>query len=1238
MARTGSTPLVESKAIKNLSLHRPLSKPLRLDVLPFVLLYIADLCLALIFPAYHTPILIGLPIIGLLHLLAFLVTHWSIEFRCFVTARKVKDVDLATFVKIVPTPHHGKKTICPLERSSLKDDQKDAGIYFSFQKRRYDFDPVTKRFEKLKFPVSESLGTYQKQRGYGSQSDLDHAYGKYGTNRFAIPLPTFGELFKEHALAPFFVFQVFCVSLWLLDEYWYYSLFTLVMLVFFESTVVKSRLRNLQDLRGMVAPSSLVSVYRLGKWIKIPSTDLLPGDVVSIARSASGTVCPADLLLVSGTVVADESLLTGESVPQWKESISRRSSNDVFSLKNDKVHIVFGGTRILQHVPDKDSDLPKPPDQGCLGYVLRTGFNTAQGKLMRTILFSTEPVTANSLESLVFILFLLIFALVAAGYVLMKGLEDVTRSRYKLLLNCTLIITSVVPPELPMELSLAVNNSLIALARLMIFCTEPFRIPWAGKVDVCCFDKTGTLTSDELVVKGIAGLHLAQLVQPSTKEKTPNGSSQVSDPYFLTDTTNVPDEVAFVLAGCHSLVYLDNSLVGDSMEKASLSAINWSYTKGELAVSRKKSNQTVRILHRFHFSSALKRMAALATVDDGVDHDALWAMVKGAPETIEALLAKVPANYEAVHKNFSRQGFRVLALAAKRMSQMPVNEARALSRDTVESGLSFCGFVVFHCPLKQEATSVVDMLLESSHRVVMITGDHTLTACQVSLELKIVTRPVLILTAAHGPNDSIEWVSIDEKTRIPLSTSAKKLFQTYDLCVSGEAVAQMAKLPIDKVPSPQAYIPYVSVFARVSPDQKELVVTTLKSLGAVTLMCGDGTNDVGALKHAHIGVGLLKQTTLSPSSSTQLMPAASGPPSKTSSNSSSSSSIKQRKGVKGQDTPTDTTSNSKALSVPTAATSASSSSGKPPAQPQSLMEKLAAYNAQVQQARALAEANAKKGLPPPPMPKLQGLEMDEEGVPLVRFGDASIASPFTSKQGTVASTCHIIRQGRCTLVTTHQMFKILALNCLISAYSLSVLYLDGVKLGDMQATSSGILIAMFFLFISWSKPLKTLSKERPSSNLFSPSLVISIIGQFAIHLGCLIYAVHMAKEMNPEEASARPEPDGNFSPNLVNSVVYLVSCSMQIATVAVNYKGHPFMESISENKPLRNSLLFSAVVTLICATDMFRPFNQALELVPFPTMAFRNRMVLILIADVGGVYLLELFIKAVGSLRRQRTW
>ena len=172
---------------------------------------------------------------------------------------------------------------------------------------------------------------------------------------------------------------------------------------------------------------------------------------------------------------------------------------------------------------------------------------------MRVILFSQDRVSVEQPEVYLYLLILLVFALFASYYVLVESLKDPDRSRYKILLRCILIITNVVPPELPMQLSIAVNYSIIQLMKKQLFCTEPWRIPLAGKINICCFDKTGTLTQNDLVIKGIAGLG--------------NNEKDRKELNELDKVLAKERHAAIVMGGAHTLAFADDALVGDPIEK-----------------------------------------------------------------------------------------------------------------------------------------------------------------------------------------------------------------------------------------------------------------------------------------------------------------------------------------------------------------------------------------------------------------------------------------------------------------------------------------------------------------------------------------------------------------------------------------------------------------------------------------------------------------------------------------------
>lgn len=130
----------------------------------------------------------------------------------------------ASLVRVIAAKDKGTGDIVPLARSRRPGEQPI--VHFTYQRDKYLYNPQTNTFAKLSYPVDRTepskptLGEFKQSQGLETSHKVNLTQSNYGKNAFDIPVPSFTELFGEHAVAPFFVFQIFCVGLWCLDEYW----------------------------------------------------------------------------------------------------------------------------------------------------------------------------------------------------------------------------------------------------------------------------------------------------------------------------------------------------------------------------------------------------------------------------------------------------------------------------------------------------------------------------------------------------------------------------------------------------------------------------------------------------------------------------------------------------------------------------------------------------------------------------------------------------------------------------------------------------------------------------------------------------------------------------------------------------------------------------------------------------------------------------------------------------------
>merc|ERR1719495_1810514 len=369
----------------------------------------------------------------------------------------------------------------------------------------------------------------------------------YGDNLIKISVPPVLYLVIHEGLNPFYLFQLYTVVLWSLQYYWKFAVIIAVTSVISVTVSVWETRRQNRKLRDTMKSESKVRVVRNGKEVELSSKELVPGDQVLLPTNGGYTV-ECDSVLVEGSCVVNESMLTGESIPVTKVSIP--DENVKFHYDQQRQYILYQGTEVMQGKARQGNYMK--------AVVIRTGFMTTKGELVRAILFPPPLDFAFYSDFLKSVRVFLCLGLVGMSYSLWMWIRNGGSFR-ECLLNSLDIFTFVVNPMLPPALT---ANNAFAQKRLQkegIYCLHTKHINLCGGIDVVAFDKTGTLTEGDLDLAGVCEIRENQFQE------------SVADPSIIpTDSLLVQ-----TMASCHSLIKLNGELTGYPMDIKLFEAIKW---------------------------------------------------------------------------------------------------------------------------------------------------------------------------------------------------------------------------------------------------------------------------------------------------------------------------------------------------------------------------------------------------------------------------------------------------------------------------------------------------------------------------------------------------------------------------------------------------------------------------------------------------------------------------------------
>jgi Ca2+-transporting ATPase len=544
--------------------------------------------------------------------------------------------------------------------------------------------------------------------------------------------------------------------------------------------------KNVRALKKLIVPKA--RVIREGREQEIDSENLVPGDLVVLA---SGSKVPADLRLFKTLELrVDEAMLTGESLPAEKKHQTLAEEN---LTAGDQANMAFMGTVVVHG--------------RARGVVVETGQRTVLGQIATQV---QEALTLKAplqekfdrfARNIGFVVLMASVLLFVVGVLTGESIKN-------MFMTVVGAAVAAIPEGLPVVVTITLAIGVTRMARRNAIVRRLPAVETLGSTTVIGSDKTGTLTKNEMTVKEVfAGEHVYEL---TGEGYDPKGE-------VLSEWLAVDSELGDELKRVFRIGLLCNE--SDVYEEDGVYKVDGDPTEGALIVSALKAGLNAAEERAAYpqidiipFESDRGYMATLH------EHEGnKWIFIKGAPEKLFDICSTCSGGpwqkVGNISENFAREGLRVLAMAYKEVPP----ETEELTHELLETGLVFAGLQGMMDPPRPEVIGAIEGCRKAGIRVVMITGDHAITARTIAKKLGVGDREPEVLTGRE-----LETMSDDE------------LFQK---------------------------VPKVSVYARVSPHHKLRIIRQLIKHGDIVAVTGDGVNDAPALKAAHIGVVMGKSGT-----------------------------------------------------------------------------------------------------------------------------------------------------------------------------------------------------------------------------------------------------------------------------------------------------------------------------------------------------------------------------------------